>query len=364
MNYEVEYNHILHFSFYKRIVMPKFEYEEQFALESGEHLSGFTLEYTTLGELNNQANNVVWVCHALTANAEANDWWEGLIGAGKIFDPARHFIICANMLGSCYGSTQALSVNPDTEVPYYHDFPLLTNRDIVRAFDLLRIALNIDKIKLCIGGSLGGQQAMEWAIIQPNLIENLVLLATNAKHSPWGIAFNESQRMAIAADATWQENTPEAGLKGLKAARSIALLSYRNYNTYDATQTDNEQKLDGFKAASYQQYQGEKLQKRFNAFAYWTLSKAMDNHDVGRERGGTQAALEGVKAKTLVIGVDTDMLFPTNEQQFIAQHIPNACYHEIQSLYGHDGFLIETKKITEILYLIDYLNNTLSYLNI
>ena len=364
MNYEVEYIVVFHFSFYKRIAMPKFEHKELFTLESGEHLSGFTLEYTTLGKLNSQANNVVWVCHALTANAEADDWWEGLIGTGKVFDPARHFIICANMLGSCYGSTQALSINSDTGTPYYHDFPLLTNRDIVRAFDLLRISLNISNIKLCIGGSLGGQQAMEWAIMQPDLIDNLVLLATNAKHSAWGIAFNESQRMAIAADVTWEENTAEAGMEGLKVARSIALLSYRNYGTYAATQAENEPKLDKFKAASYQQYQGKKLQKRFNAFAYWTLSKAMDNHDVGRQRGGIQEALNRIKAKTLVIGVDTDVLFPPNEQQLIAQYVPNACYYEIESLYGHDGFLIETKKITEILYLIDYLNNTLSYLNI
>ncbi|OJJ20362.1 homoserine O-acetyltransferase [marine bacterium AO1-C] len=346
--------------------MPQFEYTQSFALESGEHLSGFTLEYTVLGELNAQANNVVWVCHALTANAHADDWWEGLIGTGKIFDPAKHFIVCANMLGSCYGSTHALSVNPDTRVPYYHDFPLLTNRDIVRAFDLLRISLNIKEIKLCIGGSLGGQQAMEWAIMQPDLIENLVLLATNAKHSAWGIAFNESQRMAITADATWKEKMPNAGMEGLKAARSIALLSYRNYGTYEATQveTADGQKLDEFKASSYQQYQGEKLQKRFNAFAYWTLSKAMDNHHVGRGRGDIQTALGMIKAKTLVIGVDTDVLFPTHEQQLIAEHIPNACYYEVASLYGHDGFLIETEKITEILYLIDYLNDTLSYLTI
>ena len=207
---------------------------------------------------------------------------------------------------------------------------------------------------------------MEWAILAPELIDNLVLLATNAKHSAWGIAFNESQRMAIAADVTWKEKIPTAGIEGLKVARSIALLSYRNYETYEATQTDasDAKKLDQFSASSYQQYQGEKLQKRFNAFAYWTLSKAMDNHDVGRNRGGIQTALEMIKAKTLVIGVNTDVLFPTNEQQLIAKYIPNACYYEIESRYGHDGFLIETEKITEILYLIDYLNDTLSYLTI
>lgn len=346
--------------------MPKFEYQQLFELESGESLSGFTLEYTTLGNINAANNNVIWVCHALTANAQAEDWWEGLIGVGKIFDPNKHFIVCVNMLGSCYGSTHALSVNPATNHPYYHDFPLLTNRDIVRAFDLLRVSLNIENIKLCIGGSLGGQQAMEWAIMQPDLIENLVLLATNAQHSPWGVAFNESQRMAIQADVTWKQSSPEAGLEGLKAARAIALLSYRNYQTYQATQLDEvtSGKLEHFKASSYQQYQGGKLQKRFNAFAYWTLSKAMDSHNVGRKRGGIQKALGTIKAKTLVIGVDSDVLFPINEQQLLADYIPNACFYEISSMYGHDGFLIETEKITEILNLIDYLNDTLSYLTI
>lgn len=343
--------------------MSEFVYTASFLLESGESLEGFKIAYQTLGQLNQNQSNVIWVCHALTANAHADDWWEGLIGEGKVFDPRYHFIVCANMLGSCYGSTDALSVNPSTQQPYYHQFPLLTNRDIVQAMDLLREHLGIAGIKLCIGGSMGGQQAMEWAIIQPDLIENLVLLATNARHSAWGIAFNESQRMAIQADATWRQNTPVAGLEGLKVARSIALLSYRNYATYAATQLDEEEdKLEHFRATSYQQYQGEKLQKRFNAFTYWTLSKAMDNHHVGRGRGGVKAALSQIKSRTLVIGVDTDVLFPVSEQRFLADNIPSACYYEIQSLYGHDGFLIETKKITEIILLIDYLNNTLSYL--
>lgn len=343
--------------------MSEFVYKASFLLESGESLEGFKIAYQTLGKLNKQQSNVIWVCHALTANAHADDWWEGLIGEGKVFDPRYHFIVCANMLGSCYGSTDALSVNPSTRQPYYHQFPLLTNRDIVQAMDLLREHLGIAGIKLCIGGSMGGQQAMEWAIIQPGLIENLVLLATNARHSAWGIAFNESQRMAIQADTTWPQNTPVAGLEGLKVARSIALLSYRNYSTYAATQLEEEEdKLEHFRATSYQQYQGQKLQKRFNAFAYWTLSKAMDNHHVGRGRGGVKAALGQIKSRTLVIGVDTDVLFPVSEQRFLADNIPNACYYEIQSLYGHDGFLIETKKITEIILLIDYLNNTLSYL--
>ncbi|EAY24764.1 homoserine O-acetyltransferase family protein [Microscilla marina] len=342
--------------------MSTFAHQGVYSLESGESLHGFNIEYKTLGKLNSKRNNVVWVCHALTANAEADDWWEGLIGNGQAIDPAKHFIVCANMLGSCYGSTHALSINPDTQHPYYHNFPILTNRDIVGAMDLLRQHLSIEKIQVCIGGSMGGQQAIEWAIIQPDVIENLVLLATNARHSAWGIAFNESQRMAIENDHSWQQPTPTAGMAGLKVARSIALLSYRHYGVYKATQTDQDtSKLENFRATSYQEYQGKKLQKRFNAYAYWTLSKAMDSHNVGRGRGGEKAALTRIKARTVVIGVDTDVLFPVSEQKFLAAHIPQAQYYEIQSLYGHDGFLIETSKITDIIQQTNYLNNTLIY---
>jgi homoserine O-acetyltransferase len=211
---------------------------------------------------------------------------------------------------------------------------------------LLRQHLGIEKINTLIGGSLGGQQALEWAILKNDSIDNLILLATNAQHSPWGIAFNESQRLAIKADRTWYNFSPDAGLKGLKAARSIALLSYRNYNTYQATQSeDKSENIGDLKASSYQNYQGEKLVKRFNTFSYWYLTKAMDTHNVGRNRNGIKNALRQIKAKTLVIGISSDLLFPVEEQKFLAKHIPNAAYTEIDSLYGHDGFLIETKKI-------------------
>ncbi len=332
----------------------QFLYQHPFPLESGEILPEFELSYTTWGQLQydtqGKPSNVVWICHALTANAEASDWWDGLVGMGKIYDPTQHYIVCVNMLGSCYGSTNALSIHPQTGRSYYYQFPSLTIRDIVKAMDLLRIELGIRKIHLCTGGSMGGQQAMEWAIIQPDLIENLALLATNAQHSPWGIAFNESQRMAIRTDPTWGQEEPEAGKEGLKTARSIALLSYRNYQTYQATQAEETpQKIQDFKAASYQRYQGEKLARRFHAFAYMTLSSAMDTHHVGRNRGGSALALQSIKARTLIIGIDSDQLFPTHEQKFLAAHIPCATYHEIHSPFGHDGFLIESEQISELM---------------
>ncbi|MFC5409610.1 homoserine O-acetyltransferase [Larkinella bovis] len=327
-----------------------FDYKYTFSLESGAVLPGFRLAYTTLGKPNKDRSNVVWICHALTGSADTLDWWSGMVGPGKFYDPAHSFIVCANVLGSCYGSTGPLSTNPVSGKPFYHDFPQVTIFDIVKALDLLRQDLGIDRIQTCIGGSLGGQQALEWSIQQPGLIQNLILIATNAVMSPWGIAFNESQRMAISADPTWSENRDDAGRNGMKAARAVALLSYRNYDTYGFTQAlDNNEQLDHYKASSYQQYQGEKLANRFNAFTYWILSKVMDSHNVGRNRGSISRALEQVTSRTLSVGIKSDILFPPVEQRTLARHIPDARYEEIDSLYGHDGFLIETKPLTQII---------------
>ena len=328
----------------------QFNYEQPFALESGEVLPRFNLVYGIAGTLNAAADNVVWICHALTGNANPYEWWDGLVGEGKFYNPDEHFIVCANILGSHYGSLGPFSWNPKTNDRYYHDFPFVTVRDMVNAMDLLREHLKISKVHTCIGGSLGGQQALEWAVMQPNLIENLVLVATNAQHSAWGVAFNESQRMAIETDPTWKERRPDAGLNGMKTARSMALLSYRHYETYVRKQTSPDgNKQDDFPASSYQRYQGEKLAKRFNAFSYWVLSKAMDSHNVGRGRGGPEAALRQIRAKTLVLGISTDILFPVAEQKFLAQHIPGAVYAEMDSIYGHDGFLVEYEALGRVL---------------
>jgi homoserine O-acetyltransferase len=327
-----------------------FKYPYTYTLESGSELPGFELTYTTFGTRSPQDDNIVWVCHALTGSSNASEWWDGLIGPGMYFDPERQFIMCANVLGSSYGSTGPLSINPITHTPYFHEFPMLTVHDVVGALDLLRQELEIKQIAVCLGGSLGGQQALEWAIQEPEVFKEVILIASNAVHSSWGIAFNESQRMAIEADTTWSENTPEAGLVGMKASRSIALLSYRNYDTYNFTQArDNPDQTDEFRASSYQQYQGDKFMKRFNAFSYWVLSKMMDSHNVGRNRGGIVNALGMVKARTLVLGIKSDMLFPVAEQQFQARHIPDAEYQEIDSLYGHDGFLIEYKQLSQVI---------------
>ena len=327
--------------------MEIYKHKGPFELECGEVLTQMELAYSTFGKPNKNRDNVIWICHALTANSDASDWWEGMVGPGKLFDPNRYYVVCANMLGSCYGSTQPNSINPKTGKIYGQEFPIISIRDIVNSLIALRQYLGIEKIKLALGGSMGGQQVVEWGIMEPDTFDKICLLATNAKHSPWGIAFNEAQRMAIRTDPTLNDGTRQAGLRGMEAARALAMISYRNYITFMTTQLDEEDKLDDFKASSYQRYQGYKLGKRFEALPYISLSKTMDNHNVGRRRGGIEKALAMIKAETLVIGIKTDILFPLSEQRILAHSIPNARLEVIDSTYGHDGFLIEHQQLTQ-----------------
>ncbi|WP_155907238.1 homoserine O-acetyltransferase family protein [Lunatimonas lonarensis] len=326
-----------------------FSCEEGLMLESGEHLPHFQLSYTTQGQLNPDQDNVVWVLHALTGDANAHEWWSGLIGEDKFFDPSKYFIVCANLLGSCYGSTQPLSINPKTGEPYYYDFPNLTTRDLAASFDLLRQYLGLGKIHTLIGGSLGGQVALEWAYTLQRRLKHAIIVASNAKASPWIIGFNESQRMAIESDSTWGQRSTDAGKRGLEAARAIGMLSYRHPQTFIHSQSDTEEKRDNFRISSYLRYQGKKLANRFNAFSYWVLSKAMDSHDVGRGRGGTVKALSQIPCKVLAVGVDSDVLFTSEESRFISRNVPNGNYREIHSIYGHDAFLIEFEQLNYIL---------------
>jgi len=319
-----------------------FHFASEFELESGGVLPGFQLKYTTVGQLNKERSNVIWICHALTGSSDFTDWWKDLFTEGTPFDPRDYFIICANALGGCYGSTGPLSINPQTGKPFYHAFPAITNRDIVKSFDLLRQHMGISKIHTLLGGSLGGQQVLEWAIQHPRVFDRIIPIATNAFHSPWGIAFNEAQRMAVEADTSWKEEDARAGIEGLKAARAMGMISFRTYDTFLQTQSEKTlDKIDDYRAASYQRYQGQKLANRFNAFTYWVLTKAMDSHHVGRGRTSAEAALKKIKAKTLVIGIDSDLLFPVREQEYLAKYIPGATWDTLSSLHGHDGFLVE-----------------------
>lgn len=325
-----------------------FSYNKPFRLESGALLNEYHLAYTTIGELNENKDNVIWIFHALTANSNAEEWWPGLVGKGKLFDPAKYFIVCVNMPGSAYGSTSPLDINPLTNEPFYHAFPWFTCRDMIRAYQPLQEALGIRKIFIGIGGSMGGQQLLEWAIEEPFLFEHIIPIATNAYHSAWGIAFNASQRMAIEADPTWKNKSDDAGVEGLKVARSIALLSYRHYEAYGISQIEDSNEItDDFKSESYQRYQGEKLAMRFNAFSYYFLSRGMDSHNVGRGRQSIELSLKEITAKTLVIGISNDVLFPLEEQRFLASTINGAAFKAIDSFYGHDGFLLEYEPITQ-----------------
>ncbi|MFM9985121.1 MAG: homoserine O-acetyltransferase [Flavobacteriales bacterium] len=336
--------------------MKKYLHKRPFELESGAILPEIEIAYHTYGNLNSAGDNVVWVCHALTANSDVFEWWKGLFGETDLFNPNAYFIVCDNVLGGCYGTTGPLSMNPLSGKAYYHDFPFITIRDIVGAHDLLRKELGIQKIAVGVGGSLGGQQMLEWNIGSPELFENTILIATNAVHSPWGIAFNEAQRMAIQSDPTWNLATKRAGIAGLKAARAIALLSYRNYEAYRLKQSEDDQDMIlGFKAAGYQQYQGKKLIDRFNSYTYWRLSAAMDSHHVGRKRNGLKNALKNIQARVLIIGIKDDILFPNEEQRLLANEIPDSEFQLVTSDFGHDGFLIETEKLSQII--SDFLNS-------
>ncbi|MDR1552322.1 MAG: homoserine O-acetyltransferase [Prevotellaceae bacterium] len=332
------------------------KYDKPFTFECGKTINSLELCYHTSGEYSTE-KTVIWICHALTANSNPEEWWNVLVGKGKFFDVEKYFIICVNMLGSCYGSSGPASIDIDaknknkTTEYYLLDFPEVSVRDIVEAHRIVKNHIGIKKIDLIIGGSIGGFQALEWTISEPDLFRYSVLIACNARVSPWGTAFNESQRMAICADQTFAEQQNiNGGKKGLDAARSIALLSYRSHEGYGLTQSENDgDTLFANRACSYQQYQGKKLSNRFDAYSYYSLTKSIDSHNVGRSRGGIEKALAMVKAKTICIGITGDVLFPVDEQKFLAKHIRAAEYFEIISQFGHDGFLLEHEQIQNIL---------------
>ena len=301
-----------------------------FELETGHTLPELRIAYHTYGTLNAAKDNVAWVCHALTANSDVADWWPHTVEAGRFLDPARHFVVCANIIGSHYGTTGPLHVNPATGRPWYKDFPPFTIRDIVRAHRLLADALGIGRIGTLVGSSVGGFQAVEWAVSEP-------------------------ERMAIEADTTFGQPRDDAGMKGLAAARAIGLLSYRGPEGYNLTQQDREERPAVHRACTYQQYQGEKLRRRYNAYSYYAILDAFDTHDAGRGRGGLEQALRSITARTLVVGITTDIIFTPAEMRSLHAMIPGSAYHEIDSPFGHDGFLVEHEQLNDIL--LPFMNN-------
>jgi len=324
---------------------------EPFRLEKGGELPYIEIAFHTFGTLNKERDNVVWVCHALTADSNVADWWPHTVEANAFLDPSEYFVVCANIIGSHYGSTGPLSINPATGIPYYGNFPELTVRDWVNAHKMLARHLEISDIYALIGSSVGGFQAVEWAADEPERFEKLVLIATAPKASPWSIAIDETQRMAIFADKTYGEPRHDAGMAGLAAARAIGLLTYRGAAGYNITQQDKPCSgvPEQHRACTYQQYQGEKLCRRFNAYSYVSILNAFDTHDVGRGRGTVENALAGIKSETLVIGITTDMIFPPADMKTLAAMIHKAEYKEIESEFGHDGFLVEYRQLNNLL---------------
>ena len=328
-----------------------YHHSEAITLESGAVLAEVDITYDTFGTLNAAKDNVIWVCHALTANSDVADWWPHTVEEGRFLDPTRYFIVCANFLGSHYGTTSPLSVNPATGEKYYYDFPQITVRDMVKCHQLLAKHLGIERVKLLIGSSIGGFQCMEWAIAEPQFMESVALIATTTCTEPWAAAFNESQRMAIRTDRTWGERRDDAGIDGMAGARSIALISFRGGAAYNATQQDENPAEASFtrRAHSYQQYQGEKLRRRFNAMSYYRLSEAVDSHNIARGRGSIAEALEKIEARALVVAISSDILFPPEAHTPMREHIRDVEYHLIESEFGHDGFLVEHEKLNTII---------------
>ncbi|MCH5226690.1 MAG: homoserine O-acetyltransferase [Muribaculaceae bacterium] len=337
----------------KRGTFLTYTYTEEFPLEQGGTLPGITIAYHTYGRLNEKRDNCIWVCHALTANSDVADWWPHTVVPDGFLDPEKYFIVCANIIGSCYGSTGPLSINPETGEPWYDAFPKLTIRDMVKAHSLLADHLGIFSIFSLLGSSVGGFQAFEWAITEPHRFKSMVLIATAPYASPWAIAIDETQRMTIFADHTYGEKRADAARQGLSAARAIALLTYRGARGYNLTQQDIHSPEDGVptyhRACSYQKYQGEKLVKRFDAYSYVAILDAFDTHNVGRGRNGIQAALRRVDFPVVCVGITSDIIFTPEEMISFTSFFPNAKYREISSQFGHDGFLVEHSLLNTII---------------
>lgn len=331
------------------MIYQEYKYPYSFKLEVGEEVSDLVVAYHSSAPKYDikEEKKVLWICHALTANSNPEEWWPELVGVGKLFDTEKYFVVCANMLGSPYGSW-----GPSKYPQYkYLTTPKITVRDIVHANDLVRKHLGIEQIDLLIGGSIGGFQALEWAITSPSLIKKAIFIACGAETTPWLAASIESQKMAIEADSNFHiQESLQAPYLGLRCARAMALISYRSYDGYNLTQKEeNEDYLFSIRASSYQRYQGKKLSDRFDAYSYYYLCDSVLSHNVGRSRGGVEAALSKIECESVVIGIDSDALFPLCEQKRIASAIPNAKYYEITSKFGHDGFLLENEQLTEII---------------
>lgn len=303
----------------------------EFTLESGEVLTDVVQAYHLDGELNAARDNLVIVFHALTGSADAvGDWWSTIFGPGRAIDTDRYAILCPNLLGSCYGTTfRQRGSGPR---------PLITPRDQARLIHELVTSLGVASVALTVGGSLGGMVGLEWTASYPSLTRSSVVLAAPAAHTAAAIGWNHIQRQAIAL----------GGKDGLAVARMIGMMTYRTSPEFEM-RFGRERAETGFQVESYLDYQGKKLVKRFEVESYLTLMAAMDAHDVGRGRGGVEAALRGVEGRLVGVGIPGDILY-TNDDVRRWTEAAGAQYREITSIHGHDAFLIETEQVAAILH--------------
>ncbi len=308
---------------------------QDFTTQLNAHVKNINIFYHSWGQLNKRRDNAIWICHGLTADSNAERWWPGLIGPGKTLDTNKYFIVCPNIPGSCYGSSQPAEIVDSKSGKQVQ----LNVKDIAQIFEKTAFKLGINKLHLLTGVSIGGFIALEWSILSRFIIKKLGLIATSYYASPWSIAINQAQLMAI-------ENSPN---NGLETARAIAMLSYRNWKVFNRTQF-TVCKNRKHNAATYQRYQGKKLAKRFSTNAYKFLLNIFDSHDVADKNIPAQKKLSKVKASTLILGFSTDILFPVEEQDKLAGMLPKSTLHIIDSDFGHDAFLIETIAISKIIY--------------
>jgi homoserine O-acetyltransferase/O-succinyltransferase len=316
-----------------------------FTFSSGVTLHQVPVAFQTFGTLNAAKDNALLVCHALTGTANAADWWSGLVGENKVLNTLQYFVVCVNVLGSPYGTASPITLNPQTQKPYQADFPQSSIRDNVKVQQAVLQHLGITQLVAVLGGSMGGMQALEWAF-EPNWTPKIGAFGCGGRHSAWAIGWGESQRNAIWADAHFNGGFyTQAPATGLAAARQIAMLTYRTPQLYQ-NRFNRSQRNDKFEIENYLNYQGQKLVQRFDANCYIHLTYTMDTHDVAHNRGNYYDVLKSIAQDVLIVGIDSDVLYPLWEQQELAAHIPNATFKVLHSDFGHDAFLVEFEKMS------------------